>query len=218
MENHEKIAKDALSGNQSNSIFVMRHGKTALDPVHRSDGWIDFPLSADGQISVLPALDYLKCIPITCIYAPTLKRTTETAEIMSSGILSHPTVIPDDGVKTWNLGALAGGHKAYNKPIVRQFMKNTSAAPEGGESRDSFRGRLTPAMAAIKDKVTNGGGPVLIVTSGSVCRELSDEMFGDMDLLDLDEGGLMVLHPAGDGTWTGRVLLAHKDLNDERLS
>jgi broad specificity phosphatase PhoE len=214
----EKSAREALSGDQSHSIYVMRHGKTVLDPVHRSDGWLDFPLSAEGQLSVLPALDKLKCAPIKEIYAPDLKRTRETADLMQSGILCHPPICIDEDLKTWNLGALAGGQKAYNKPVVQHFIKNTTAAPEGGESRDAFRARLRPAMAAIKERALRGDGPFLLISSGSVCRELSDEIFGDMDILDLDEGGLMCLHPAGDDTWTGRMILGHKDLKDERLS
>ena len=31
------------------AIYLMRHGRTALDPMHRSDGWLDLPLSEKGQ-------------------------------------------------------------------------------------------------------------------------------------------------------------------------
>ena len=47
-----KGAKSELSkalGTDKEPIYVMRHGRTALDALKRSDGWLDFPLTDDGR-------------------------------------------------------------------------------------------------------------------------------------------------------------------------
>jgi broad specificity phosphatase PhoE len=206
-----------LSGDRPKSLYFMRHGRTALDPVHRSDGWLDFPLSDAGQVSLIPAEQALKLCPIRKIYAPTLKRTTQSAEIMQSGIISDPEIIPADPAKTWNLGALAGTPKKPNREIVQHYIDCPDETPEGGESMNDFRARFLPWFESRKAEVMNGEGPILVITSGSALREVSTQMYGVEDRLDLDEGGLFVMEPQGE-EWTARVVLGSKDPDDEHLS
>ena len=202
----------------TSTIFLMRHGRTALDPVHRSDGWLDFPLSDDGRVRLLTAQQYMKEVPLTAIYCSDLKRTRETADIMASGSIFRPPVIEDNDAKTWNLGVLAGQKKAPNKKKVEWLMKHPDEAPEGGESLNSFRERFGVFMKRLKAKVRTGGGPVLAVLSGSALRELSREMYDDDDnVLDLDEGGMLTLKPSG-GDWKAEVIFGHKDLEEQQLS
>src|SRR5271157_923084 len=115
-------------------LYVLRHGHTVLDVDKRSDGWLDMPLSDKGQLSVIPAQQYLKDIPISAIYTPDLKRTKETAEILASGICTHPQIIECPETRTWNLGVIAGTRKKYGRPEVQKLMDNPSQAPEGGET------------------------------------------------------------------------------------
>lgn len=201
----------------ADELFVMRHGRTALDPTHRSDGWLDFPLSDEGRVRLLKAEQFLNTFPIKAIYAPSLKRTTESAEILGSGILSHPPVIVSDDAKTWNFGVLAGTIKKENRSLIEHFMKHTHEAPEGGESRDSFRNRFLPWLDARKFEVKDEKGPILAVLSGSNIREISFQLFEDEDKLDLDEGGLMVMYPDGD-KWSAEVIFGHKDTDNDWLS
>lgn len=181
-----------------------------LDDEHRSDGWLDYPLSDEGRIGLIDAQQYLKVAPIKHVYASSLRRTAETAHILTSGILSHPDVITDDRVKTWNLGMLMGAKKRPNKPIVRYFMHHPDQTPEGGESMEDFCVRFLPAMVQRIKQVEAGDGPVLVVTSGSNLRELGRAFTGSIDSFDLDESGLMGLFISPDGDIQGRVLLGHK--------
>ena len=213
----EMAMKVLGSGPQADEIFVMRHGKTALDPAHRSDGWLDFPLSDDGRVRLLTAEQFLKSIPIQTIYAPTLKRTKESAEILQSGILSHPAIKDADEAKTWNLGAIAGTPKKPNREIVAYFMKHPADKPEGGESREEFRKRFLPWLDARKADAVEKHGPFLLILSGSNIREISAALFGDESILDLDEGGLMVMYPV-DGKWHAEVLFGPKDTDNDWLS
>lgn len=210
---------DALADRKphADEFFIVRHGKTALDPAHRSDGWLDFPLSDDGRIRLLTAEQFLNTFPIKAIYAPTLKRTTETADILSSGILSHPKVVAADDAKTWNFGILAGTIKKENRPLIEHFMKHTHEAPEGGESRDAFRARFLPWLDARKAEVKANNGPILAVLSGSNIREISFQIYGDEEQIDLDEGGLAALYPEGD-KWVAEIIFGHKDEESEWLS
>jgi broad specificity phosphatase PhoE len=197
-------------------VYVMRHGRTALDADNRSDGWLDFPLTDDGRRGIMPAQQFLKSLPqpVACIYYPSLKRTTETADIIKSGMGSKPAkMIVSDEARTWNLGVeLIGSKKIPAKPIVKFYMRHPDKTPKDGESLNDFRKRF---LTWFKEQLTEEkDGPVLLIVSGSNIREISQYLTGNRDLLDLDEGGLLKLQPIGN-MWHGHIIMGGKDTPDE---
>ncbi len=192
------------------SIYVMRHGHTVLDVSKRSDGFLDFPLSDEGLLSVVDAQQYLKAVPLTKIITADLKRTKQTAELIESGTVSNPKVVTASEARTWNLGVIAGTKKRYGRPEVQRLIDNPAEAPAGGESFNEFCARFCPWFK----KQTAGDGDVLFVGSGSNLRLLGQEYVGDMDALDLDEGGLACLHNL-DGSWYCEVIMGADDLQEE---
>lgn len=195
------------------TIYLMRHGHTVLDVDRRSDGFLDFPLSDDGRLGLIDAQQYLKTVPLDCIYAPGLKRTTETAEIIQSGTMSKPDIDKSDEGRTWNLGVLAGTPKKTGKPRVKELIANPSRAPMGGESFNDFRDRFMSWFEEMAEEVESGK-PVLYVGSGSNMRLIGQELLGDADQLDLDEGGLACLHRIGD-QWHVEIVLGADDNADQ---
>lgn len=195
------------------TVYVMRHGRTSMDMgSNRSDGWLDFPLTDEGRVKLIPAQQMLKLEPLTAIYAADLLRTSETASLVKSGTLSNPPVIIEPKARTWNLGPLiAGTKKEDGRPKVKLLKQNPDTAAPGGESFNEFKGRFLPwfqkiAKQALKD------GPCLVVLSGSALRILGTDfcLGGDESDVDLDEGGLAALHFMG-GSWTPQTLLGHED-------
>lgn len=187
-------------------IYCIRHGQTALDDLHRSDGWLDLPLNDEGRKNVVLALDkHLKDIPITHIYTSPLRRTKETAEIIKSGMTSDPsvTVVPD--IKTWNLGSLAGSKKKPNKKVVKDLLENTAKSAPDGESYDEFKDRFDSWLKEA-ERDAKKDGPFLLVLSGSNCRRVSEMLFDDRNILDMDEAGIFVMYEKADGTWTAKEI------------
>lgn len=209
---HKSICEDVQNGKPT--IFLMRHGRTALDPLHRSDGWLDFPLSDEGRIGLIKAQRYLQDVSLYCIYAAPLKRTKETAEIIKSGCIHDPNIELANELKTWNLGKLTGAPKKPNKPVVLYFIEHPSETPVGGESMNDFHNRFLTWFDDQKKETIENGQPVLVVLSGSNLRAVSHQLYGDLRVLDLDEGGLGVIQ-YGDGSWHGSVLFGHKDDDED---
>jgi len=195
------------------AVYLMRHGHTVLDVSKRSDSWLDMPLSDTGRLSVVPAQQYLKTVPLACIYTPDLKRTLETAQIVKSGTLSDPDIDVSDDARTWNLGILAGTRKRYGRPEVQKLIDNPDRAPMGGESFNDFRDRFLPWFDEATEDATRAE-PVLIVGSGSNLRLIGQALLGDADALDLDEGGLACLHSVN-GRWHGQVILGVDDADGD---
>lgn len=196
------------------SIYLMRHGHTVLDVDKRSDGFLDFPLSDKGRLGVIDAQQYLKTVPLACVYCPDLKRTCETSHIVKSGTMSDPKVEIAPAASTWNLGVLAGTAKAVSKPKVRELMASPGTKPMGGESYAEFAARFIPWFTKMADGVLKSRKPVLYVGSGSNMRMIAQYLTGNMDNLDLDEGGLAVLHYVGK-QWHIQVILGADDNADQ---
>jgi len=187
-------------------IYCMRHGQTALDDLHRSDGWLDLPLNDEGRKNVVINFDeFLKDVPIKKIFSSPLRRTEETAHIIESGLATHPDVETVPELKTWNLGSLAGGPKKPNKKIVKDLLKNTHKSAPDGESYEEFKDRFDSKIKEL-EKESEKEGPFLVVLSGSNCRRLSEMLFDDRNVLDIDEAGIFVLYKRDDGVWTAKEL------------
>ncbi len=191
------------------TIYVMRHGHTVLDVDKRSDGWLDMPLSDTGLESLIEAQQYLKMVPLSKIIGSDLKRVKQTAEVIESGVISDPKVVVASEARTWNLGVIAGTKKRYGRPEVQRLIDNPAEAPTGGESFNDFKARFMPWF----EKQTTGG-LVLFVGSGSNLRLLGSTLLGDMDALDLDEGGLACLYSTGDA-WYCSVIMGADDQQEE---
>lgn len=199
---------------RAGSVYVMRHGRTVLDDEHRSDGWLDYPLSDDGRVGLMKAQQYLKMAPITKVFTSSLKRASETAHIIASGILKNPTEHMSEAARTWNLGILIGGKKKINKPQVTYFMDNPHEAPEMGESMNEFSQRWLPWILNKADQARKAKEDYLVVTSGSNLRCLSKYLTGSNDPYDLDEGGLIKMTCNGNAH-TCEVVLGHKDNRED---
>src|ERR1700690_561347 len=209
---HSKAALH--ESNDKDRIFCIRHGQTALDALHRSDGWLDLPLNDEGRQNVVIALaEYLKGVPITCIYTSSLRRTDETATIIKSGLSSDPKIEKVPEIKTWNLGDLAGDPKKPNKKVVKDLLNNPDKAAPEGESYNEFKGRFEPWVKKMQKEVKEDG-PFLFVLSGSNCRHLSEMILHDRNALDIDEAGLFILYPDEDGKWNAEVISKKRSEED----
>jgi broad specificity phosphatase PhoE len=190
-------------------IYVMRHGRTALDAAHRTDSNLDLPLSDEGRRDVVEVLsDALKNVPIRCIYASNLKRTEETAHILKSGMPSNPEIEIRPDSDTWKLGSLAGEIKTNIRPFVLSLVANPDQKAPDGESYNEFTDRFDGFMDEMEEEMESGDepGPILIICSGSNCRRISERLFKDRDVLDIDESGLFMMYPAGDGNWSAVLI------------
>lgn len=191
-------------------IFLMRHGRTPMDVLKRSDGWLDLPLSDQGRMGIVPAQQYLKLEKIKTIFAPPLRRTEETAHIVQSGILSAPDVKRAKDAITWDLGILAGTPKRYSKPKVVQLMNNPNKRPKGGETYGEFKKRYMGWFKSTVVPCAEKEGACLVLCSGSNLRLLGKVLLGNEDDVNLDEGGLAKL-TYKDGKWEFQDIMGDKD-------
>jgi broad specificity phosphatase PhoE len=210
-------SQDMLNGvttAQKQMVYCMRHGSTALDDLHRSDGYLDLPLSSEGNQGVVETLDYLKHVPITCIYAAPLLWTQETAHILQTGIATHPEIETSPEALTWDLGTMSGDPKDPNKDKVRDLLQHPDQVPDGGESYDDFTSTFDPWFEKMQDD-SKTEGPLLLILSGSNIRRISEQIMHDRAALNVGEAGLFVLYPEPGGQWTAQIITGDSADQDE---
>lgn len=199
---------------QQDCVYVMRHASTALDNQHRSDGWLDLPLSDRGNQQVVDTMSKnLQQLPITKIFCAPLRRTEATAHILQSGMVSHPQVKVEPDLMTWNLGSLSGGKKKPNKEVVNDLLMNPDKkAPDGGESYNQFCKRFDREMKKIFAR-SKTKGPFLVILSGSNLRRLGEVLKDNRNFMNVDEAGLVRISRE-DGKWVPEVISGSKDTQE----
>ena len=150
-------------------IYLVRHGQTEWNRIHKFQGRSDVPLNDVGREQVKATAVALKDVPFDAVYASPLSRAVETAKLIMS---YHPTVplIEEEGFIEMELGEFDGMEAQRWMTDYKDFMQAWRDNPGGvrmpganGESLEEVQAR---AMKALDD--TTGGyrtGSTLLVCS-----------------------------------------------------
>lgn len=134
----------------STKIVVIRHGRTMWNRCGILIGQRDIPLDAGGRQEARMAVRSLQ--GIDAIYSSPLARCKETASIIGD-CLGLPVALLN-GLSERNWGIFEGRPK---------LERDRSQNPEGGESTEEFRARVTETLPHII-----GARPLLVTHSGVI--------------------------------------------------
>lgn len=148
-------------------IFIARHGETAGN----ASGVIqlpDVPLSPTGRDQAQRLAERMMRHRITRILSSDLTRALETASY--AGVAAGIAVEEDALLRERDFGELRGTSYASLKldPFAADYV------PPGGESWQTFHGRMDQAWERIQTLAGSTQGHLLVVTHGLFCRALVD--------------------------------------------
>lgn len=144
------------------TLYLMRHGETLFNRLHKIQGWCDAPLTDLGLRQAQLAGDYFRenGIQFDEAYCSTSERASDTLEQI--------TTLPyrrAKGLKEWNFGSFEGELEFLNPPLpYGDFFVNY-----GGESEDDLRRRDSETLAEIMGEAE--GETILAVSHGASCRQ-----------------------------------------------
>lgn len=144
------------------TLYLMRHGETLFNQLHKIQGWCDAPLTETGIKQAQIAKKYFTDneIELDEAYCSTSERASDTLEQVTS--LSYQR---RKGLKEWNFGRFEGEPEFLNPPLpYGDFF-----VPYGGESEHSFRERIADSLAEIMKN--SEGKTILAVSHGASCRQ-----------------------------------------------
>jgi len=156
-------------------VLVLRHGASTWNVEGRWQGWLDAPLTPEGEEQAAARARELAhggVLP-RAIYTSDLGRARRTAEILSAHL--ECPVIPDEGLRERHGGEWQGHTRSEidsGWPGMREaWRRGELSAPPGGEENDAVLARVDAAFTRALGHV--GAGTLVVVTHHGVVRVLS---------------------------------------------
>lgn len=145
-------------------IYLMRHGQTLFNKLHKIQGASDSPLTAKGIRQAELARDHFKNEGITfdVAYASTSERASDTLEIVFGQNKDYHRL---KSLKEWDFGTFEAESEHLNPPLpYGDFF-----AGYQGEREVDFRKRISQAVQEIADN--HPDQTVLIVSHGAAIAQ-----------------------------------------------
>lgn len=145
-------------------IYLMRHGQTLFNKLHKIQGASDSPLTAKGIRQAEIARDHFKKeeINFDVAYSSTSERASDTLEIIYGQDKDYQRL---KNLKEWDFGSFEAASEHLNPPLpYADFF-----AGYGGEREADVRARISQAVKEIADK--HSDKTVLIVGHGAAIAQ-----------------------------------------------
>lgn len=159
------------------TLVLIRHGQSLWNLENRFTGWIDVPLTAQGESEARRAGELLRGIPLDVAYTSGLKRAQRTLDIVLATIPSPLPIISDKALNERDYGDLSGLNKddtraKYGDEQVHIWRRSFDIRPPGGEALKDTAERTLPFFErAIMGDIRQGKN-VLVVAHGNSNRSI----------------------------------------------
>ncbi|MDX1511357.1 MAG: 2,3-diphosphoglycerate-dependent phosphoglycerate mutase [Nitriliruptorales bacterium] len=170
------------------TLALVRHGQSLWNLQNRFTGWVDVPLTEQGEQEARRAGERLRGRSFDIAYTSVLRRAEDTlALIMETADLNIP-VIRDEALNERHYGDLQGLNKAetakrYGDEQVHIWRRSFATPPPNGEALKDTAARTLPFFErAILGDIRMGNN-VLVVAHGNSNRSIAMHL----DQLDEDE-------------------------------
>lgn len=177
----QKLALDGIKGVAANDsinkmedikkvygVYLVRHGETSYNKNQQPDlerirGWINVPLTEEGQKEAHAIAEKLKDKDIYKTYSSDLTRAIDTADIIIKDIHDGP-VYPKKEFRPWNLGDLEGALVKNVKKDMQYYSEHPGERVPNGEAFNTFRLRFLTALKKVIEESKIAKINILIVT------------------------------------------------------
>ncbi len=151
-------------------LYIMRHGKTDWNELHKMQGRTDIPLNEEGRAMAISAREEYKDVHLDVCYCSPLKRAHETAKLLLSG--QDVPIITDDRLVEMGFGeyeGLADSFKIPDCPINTLFKDPQNYKGTGGaETFEELFNRTGSFLKEVIEPELQAGKDVLIVGHGAM--------------------------------------------------
>lgn len=152
-------------------LYIMRHGRTDWNAIHKLQGRSDIPLNDEGRKMAGAAATEYKDVHFDVCYCSPLKRARETAEILLSG--RDVPIIFDDRLVEMGFGEYEGSREVLHTPgceIAVVFLDPASykESIKGSETFDELYARTGEFLEEVVYPGLKEGKDILIVGHGAM--------------------------------------------------
>jgi len=163
-------------------LILLRHGQSQWNLENRFTGWMDVPLSKQGEEEARSSGLKLKNYPIDTAYTSVLERANRTLEIaLEAAEKKGVPVFKDEALNERHYGELQGLNKEetarkFGKEKVQIWRRSYDVAPPGGESLKDTAARTLPYFKGTIAPELAKGKNILIAAHGNSLRSIVMEI------------------------------------------
>lgn len=198
-------------------LILVRHGQSLWNLENRFTGWVDVPLTAQGEAEAKGCGAKLRDLKVDVAYTSALARAQRTCALIleESGQTGVP-VIRDQALNERHYGDLAGLNKddtvaKYGADQVKIWRRSYDVPPPNGESLKDTAARTVPFFERCILGDIRQGKSVLVVAHGNSNRSIVmvlDQLSKEQVLeLNLDTGVPLVYELECDGRVLSKQIL-----------
>jgi broad specificity phosphatase PhoE len=155
--------------NQSQVIYLARHGETAWSLTGQHTGLTDLPLTARGECNARQLGDRLNGLQFARVFTSPLRRASRTCELAGFGQRAEA----DRDLVEWNYGGYEGLRNVEIRAKRPDWELFRDGVP-GGESINEIGARAD----RVVNKVRSIEGDILLFSSGHFLRVLAARWIG----------------------------------------
>lgn len=199
-------------------LVLVRHGQSLWNLENRFTGWVDVPLTAQGEAEAKRAGERLVGAGLTfqVAYTSALTRAQRTLQIILDTMGAAIPTIRDQALNERHYGDLQGMNKddlrrQYGEEQVHIWRRSYDVPPPAGEALKNTAERTLPFFDRCIMGDIRQGKDVLVVAHGnsnrSIVMRLDDLSKEQVLELNLETGVPLVYDLQVDGTVTSKTTL-----------
>ena len=152
-------------------LYIIRHGKTDWNELHKLQGRTDVPLNDEGRRMAEEAREAYRDVHFDICFCSPLSRARETAEILLRG--RDVPVLTDDRLAEMGFGSYEGLENSFQIPdcpinVLFRSPEKYDSPPGGAESLDELFARTGAFLRERAEPLLKEGKDVLIVGHGAM--------------------------------------------------
>lgn len=202
------------------TLVIVRHGQSLWNLQDRFTGWVDVPLTEQGEREAREAGVLLKDFSFDVAYTSDLQRAQRTLALIQEGMGAEIPTIRNPALNERAYGELEGLNKArtaekFGADQVKIWRRSYNVPPPGGESLEMTAARTLPffercILGDIRDERN-----VLVVAHGNSNRSIVMKLDGLTEAqvleLNLGTGVPLVYDLTSEGEVLGKRILQNPD-------
>ncbi|MBS1706232.1 MAG: 2,3-bisphosphoglycerate-dependent phosphoglycerate mutase [Armatimonadetes bacterium] len=158
-------------------LVLVRHGQSLWNLENRFTGWVDVPLTAQGEQEARKAGELLKGYEFQVAYTSALSRAQRTLDLIMDSMGTKLPVIRDQALNERHYGDLQGLNKddmrqQFGEEQVKIWRRSYDVPPPNGEALKNTAERTLPFFERCILGDIRQGKNVLVVAHGNSNRSI----------------------------------------------
>lgn len=160
------------------TLVLVRHGQSQWNLENKFTGWVDVPLTTQGEQEALRAGEHLKGMKLDIAFTSDLQRAQKTLAIILKQIGQESLpIVKDQALNERHYGDLQGLNKAetakkFGDEQVKIWRRSYDIAPPNGESLKDTAARTLPYFDNKIIPCLKEGKNVLVAAHGNSLRSI----------------------------------------------